>query len=95
MYALQSNFSAQWRIQLLFFQCLDELKGTCFLVFGAGPQDHGWCAGYTCQKRVSLFHSIVATNKSFDIFFTSTTPQKLRLMLLNADTSKVSPTEAR
>ncbi|XP_056106663.1 fibrocystin-L-like [Rhinichthys klamathensis goyatoka] len=54
-----------------------------------GPQDHGWCAGYTCQKRVSLFHAIVATNKSFDIFFTSTTPQKLRLMLLNA-----GPTEA-
>uniref|UniRef100_A0A8C1B8X1 PKHD1 like 1, tandem duplicate 2 n=1 Tax=Cyprinus carpio carpio TaxID=630221 RepID=A0A8C1B8X1_CYPCA len=49
-----------------------------------GPQDHGWCAGYTCQKRVSLFHAIVATNKSFDIYFTSTTPQKLRLMLLNA-----------
>ncbi|KAK2887447.1 hypothetical protein Q8A67_015675 [Cirrhinus molitorella] len=54
-----------------------------------GPQDHGWCAGYTCQKRVSLFHAIVATNRSFDIFFTSTTPQKLRLMLLNA-----GPTEA-
>ncbi|XP_051526679.1 fibrocystin-L-like [Myxocyprinus asiaticus] len=54
-----------------------------------GPQDHGWCAGYTCQKRVSLFHSIVATNKSFDIYFTSTTPQKLRLMMLNA-----KPTES-
>ncbi|XP_030644362.1 PKHD1 like 1, tandem duplicate 1 [Chanos chanos] len=54
-----------------------------------GPQDHGWCAGYTCQKRVSLFHSIVATNKSFDIYFSSTTPQKLRLMMLNAQ-----PTEA-
>ncbi|NP_001305057.1 PKHD1 like 1, tandem duplicate 1 isoform X1 [Danio rerio] len=54
-----------------------------------GPQDHGWCAGYTCQKRVSLFHAIVATSKSFDIYFTSTTPQNLRLMLLNA-----GPTEA-
>ncbi|XP_066572050.1 PKHD1 like 1, tandem duplicate 1 isoform X2 [Amia ocellicauda] len=54
-----------------------------------GPQDHGWCAGYTCQKRVSLFHSIVATNKSYDIFFTSTSPQKLRFMLLNADSTKV------
>ncbi|KAG9339164.1 hypothetical protein JZ751_024022 [Albula glossodonta] len=53
-----------------------------------GPQDHGWCAGYTCQERVSLFHSIVATNKSFDIYFTSTTPQKLRFMLLNADSSE-------
>ncbi|KAI4871505.1 hypothetical protein NFI96_027165, partial [Prochilodus magdalenae] len=50
-----------------------------------GPQDHGWCAGYTCQKRVSLFHSIIATNKSFDIYFTSTSPQKLRLMMLNAN----------
>ncbi|XP_036421459.1 fibrocystin-L-like [Colossoma macropomum] len=53
-----------------------------------GPQDHGWCFGYACQKRVSLFYSIIATNKSFDVFFTSTTPQKLRLMMLNA-----SPTE--
>ncbi|KAI5091821.1 fibrocystin-L precursor, partial [Silurus meridionalis] len=50
-----------------------------------GPQDHGWCAGYTCQKRVSLFHSIVATNKSFDIYFTGVSPQKLRLMMLNAN----------
>ncbi|XP_018426208.1 PREDICTED: fibrocystin-L [Nanorana parkeri] len=50
-----------------------------------GPQDHGWCSGYTCQKRVSLFHSIVATNKSFDIYFTSTSPQKMRLKLLNTD----------
>nr|XP_009292515.1 fibrocystin-L isoform X2 [Danio rerio] len=54
-----------------------------------GPQDHSWCSGYTCRKRISLFHAIVATNKSFDIYFTSTTPQKLRLMLLNA-----GPTES-
>ncbi|XP_042290990.1 PKHD1 like 1, tandem duplicate 1 [Thunnus maccoyii] len=53
-----------------------------------GPQDHGWCAGYTCQKRVSLFHSIVATGRSFDIFFSSVSPQKLRLMMLNADPSE-------
>ncbi|XP_056273684.1 fibrocystin-L-like [Pseudoliparis swirei] len=53
-----------------------------------GPQDHGWCSGYTCQKRVSLFHSIVATGHSFDVFFTSVGPQKLRLMMLNADPSE-------
>nr|XP_055075555.1 fibrocystin-L-like [Misgurnus anguillicaudatus] len=53
-----------------------------------GPQDHSWCTGYACKKRVSLFHSIVATNKSFDIYFTSTTPQKLRLMMLNAKTTE-------
>ncbi|MBN3294523.1 PKHL1 protein, partial [Polypterus senegalus] len=54
-----------------------------------GPQDHGWCAGYTCQLRVSLFHSIVSTDTSYSIYFTSTSPQNLRLMLLNADDTKV------
>lgn len=66
----------------------------CFVLL-TGPQDHGWCNGYTCQKRVSLFHSIVATNKSFDIYFTSTSPQNMRLKLLNTDDSKVrSPARA-
>ncbi|XP_050924319.1 LOW QUALITY PROTEIN: PKHD1 like 1, tandem duplicate 1 [Lates calcarifer] len=53
-----------------------------------GPQDQGWCSGYTCQKRVSLFHSIVATGHSFDVFFSSVSPQKLRLMMLNANPSE-------
>ncbi|XP_067888793.1 PKHD1 like 1, tandem duplicate 1 [Heterodontus francisci] len=53
-----------------------------------GPQDHGWCAGYTCQKRISLFYGIVATNKSYDLYFTSTSPQNQRLLLLNTDDSK-------
>ncbi|XP_078395885.1 PKHD1 like 1, tandem duplicate 1 [Cetorhinus maximus] len=53
-----------------------------------GPQDHGWCSGYACQKRVSLFYGIVATNKLYEVYFTSTSPQNLRLMLLNTDDSK-------
>ncbi|XP_032616164.1 fibrocystin-L [Hylobates moloch] len=53
-----------------------------------GPQDHGWCAGYTCQRRLSLFHSIVALNKSYEVYFTATSPQNLRLMLLNVDHNK-------
>lgn len=28
-----------------------------------GPQDHGWCSGYTCRKRLSTFMSLVATGK--------------------------------
>ena len=24
-----------------------------------GPQDHGWCNGYTCQKRMSTFMALV------------------------------------
>ena len=68
---------------------MKSLAHKCVLL-SIGPQDHGWCAGYTCQKRVSLFHSIIATNHSFDVFFSSVSPQKLRLMMLNADPSEVS-----
>ncbi|XP_028646739.2 fibrocystin-L-like [Erpetoichthys calabaricus] len=53
-----------------------------------GPEDHSWCTGYSCYRRLSTFHTIVATNKSFSVYFTSTSPQSLRLMLLNADNSK-------
>ena len=50
-----------------------------------GPQDHGWCSGYTCQKRLSLFPAIVALNKSYEIYFTGTTPQDIKLHLLNTE----------
>ena len=33
----------------------------CFIV--NGPQDHGCCSGYNCNKRQSLFHSLVAMSK--------------------------------
>ncbi|KAL1767893.1 fibrocystin-L isoform X2 [Sigmodon hispidus] len=53
-----------------------------------GPQDHGWCAGYTCQRRLSLFHGIVALSKMYEVYFTGTSPQNLRLMLLNVEPNK-------
>lgn len=76
----------------VFVEIVDMMKCACpqCVSLCLGPQDHGWCAGYTCQKRVSLFHSIIATNRSFDIFFSSVSPQKLRLMMLNADPAEVS-----
>ncbi|CAF0710276.1 unnamed protein product [Brachionus calyciflorus] len=52
-----------------------------------GPQDHGWCFGYTCQKRVSSFMAIIAEGKSYDIYLTSTPPKQLRFRILNADLS--------
>ena len=52
-----------------------------------GPQDHGWCFGYTCQKRVSTFMALIAANKSYDIVLTSTPPDTLRMSILNADSS--------
>ncbi|KAM8882915.1 PKHD1 like 1, tandem duplicate 1 [Synchiropus picturatus] len=53
-----------------------------------GPQDHGWCAGYTCQLRLSTFQSMVASGREFSVFFTSVSPQKIRLMMLNAAPSE-------
>ncbi|TMS18077.1 Fibrocystin-L [Larimichthys crocea] len=64
------------------------ILGNKFVDLINGPQDHGWCAGYTCQKRVSLFHSIVATGHSYDVFFSSVSPQKLRLMMLDTAQSE-------
>ena len=55
-----------------------------------GPQDHGWCNGYTCQKRLSTFMAIVQTRKHIDIFLTSTTPSHMRFRLLNSDASNVA-----
>ena len=39
------------------------ILGDGYLDLINGPQDHGWCAGYTCQKRLSLFPIIVAMGK--------------------------------
>ncbi|WAR05573.1 PKHL1-like protein, partial [Mya arenaria] len=50
-----------------------------------GPQDHGWCSGYTCRKRLSTFMALVATDHEFLIHFTSTTPEHLRYYLLNSE----------
>ncbi|KAK3716577.1 hypothetical protein RRG08_039372 [Elysia crispata] len=50
-----------------------------------GPQDHGWCSGYTCRKRLSTFQGIVALGKVFDIFLSSTNPKKMRFMLMNSN----------
>ncbi|XP_052063080.1 fibrocystin-L-like [Mytilus californianus] len=50
-----------------------------------GPQDHGWCSGYTCRKRLSTFMALVITEKTYIIHFTGTTPQGMRYFLLNTD----------
>ena len=50
-----------------------------------GPQDHGWCFGFTCQKRISTFLALVHSNISYDIYLTSTPPNQLRFRIINAD----------
>lgn len=49
-----------------------------------GPQDHGWCGGYTCQERISTFFTIVATELHYVVALTSTNPQDFALYMLNA-----------
>ena len=50
-----------------------------------GPQDHGWCGGYTCQERISTFYSIVAAGLHYTVALTSTNPQDFSFHLLNSD----------
>ena len=52
-----------------------------------GPQDHGWCNGYTCQKRISTFMAIIQSGHHYDIYLSSTTPNQIRFRLLNSDTT--------
>ena len=40
-----------------------NVSGGNYLDLINGPQDHGWCDGYTCQERLSTFHAIVADGK--------------------------------
>jgi len=37
------------------------ILGDGYLDLINGPQDHGWCSGYTCRKRLSTFMAVVAT----------------------------------
>lgn len=48
---------------------------------------HEWCGGYVCQKRLSTFYAIVASNKSYDIYLTGNPPTQIRFRLLYADAS--------
>ena len=37
------------------------ILGDGYLDLINGPQDHGWCSGYTCRKRLSTFQALVAS----------------------------------
>jgi len=55
--------------------------------------DHGWCFAYTCQKRLSTFHStIFATSAAGDlgttVDFTGTPPRTSRYWFQNLDANR-------
>lgn len=35
-----------------------------------GCADHGWCFGYTCQKRLSTFWTSVGSGRTYELNFT-------------------------
>lgn len=39
------------------------ILGNGYLDLINGPQDHGWCSGYTCRKRLSTFMIVVELGK--------------------------------
>ncbi|KAJ1639494.1 hypothetical protein T492DRAFT_832763 [Pavlovales sp. CCMP2436] len=47
-----------------------------------GGQDHGWCFGYTCLKRLSTFFAIVAGGSRNRVDFTGTPPGTVRFHTL-------------
>ncbi|XP_053409194.1 fibrocystin-L-like isoform X2 [Mercenaria mercenaria] len=53
-----------------------------------GPQDHGWCNGYTCQKRISTFLAMILSGKNVSIYFSSTQPDLIRFALIRAGDDK-------
>lgn len=40
------------------------ILGNGYLDLINGPQDHGWCSGYTCRKRLSTFMIVVELGKT-------------------------------
>ena len=45
---------------VLLQQSVDDVP-FCYIV--NGPQDHGCCSGYNCNKRQSLFHALVVPSE--------------------------------
>ena len=49
-----------------------------------GPGDHSSCIGYACFIRLSTFHTTVACGKSYDFYFSSTTPMSAKFHFAQA-----------
>ena len=51
-------------------------------------QDHGWCFSYTCQKRLTQFHTTAFSGHTYSLNWTGTPPNIIRLWLPYADVSR-------
>jgi len=55
-----------------------------------GPQDHGWCNGYSCGTRISTFMALIESRHQYLIYLSSTQPNDIRFRIINANTSIVN-----
>ena len=86
------------RYAMLIFESMDEdtetrrlspiaVRTDTYIDLLNGPRDHGWCSGYTCRKRLSLFPAIVPLGEfvhldtHFCTFATCLQPQTCRKSL--------------
>ncbi|CAL8088348.1 unnamed protein product [Calicophoron daubneyi] len=96
------NCSGQLKHRLLLFYSMDSDQMTrrvapvAFATDGLqqnyldiinGPSDHGACSSYACMKRSSAFYAVVAQQNNFVLYFTSTPPQVLRLVIPQAESN--------
>ena len=52
-----------------------------------GPSLHSWCFGYPCNYRVSTFLALVVSNRSYDVYLTSTPPNQLRFRIIQSNSA--------
>jgi len=48
-----------------------------------GGQDHGWCMGYTCLKRLSTFYGIFAMQSYYEVTYAGTNPKDMSYHMLS------------
>lgn len=67
-----------------------SLTSSRYLDLLNGPKNLGWCAHYSCLERLSTFFAIISEDESYQISFTGSNPQELRLFNLNAGQSNTA-----
>ncbi|CAM4838655.1 unnamed protein product, partial [Rotaria magnacalcarata] len=55
-----------------------------------GPEDVGWCNGYSCGMRISTFMALIESNHQYLIYLSSTQPNGMRFRIINSNASIVN-----
>ncbi|CAF3091006.1 unnamed protein product [Rotaria socialis] len=55
-----------------------------------GPEDHGWCNGFSCGTRISTFMLLIESGHQYLIYLSSTQPNDMRFRIINSNASVVN-----